>query len=75
MGQDDIYYKVSCVVEDSSYTGSVLNCVQPPQVGDEVSFDGAVFVITELAELMPPTGDFGFLHATVRFVREADEEG
>ena len=73
MGLDEVYYKVSYVVEDSTYIGSVINRPQLPRVGDEVTFDGAVFEIVELAELMPANDDFGFFHATVRFLREAEE--
>jgi hypothetical protein len=32
-----------------------------------------VFEILEVMELMPPVGNFGFLHATCKFIRDADE--
>jgi hypothetical protein len=38
-------------------------------VGDEICFDGRVYMITEVTELMPAKVDFGFLHATCRFLR------
>jgi len=66
------YYKVSYVVEDGSHTGAIVNTPQAPRVGDEVRFDGALFLITEVEELMPATDDFGFLHATCRFVRHLE---
>ena len=66
-----IYYKVSYVVEDGSHTGAIINTDEEPQIGDEVSFDGAVFVIIEITELMPAGDDFGFLHATVRYLRKS----
>jgi hypothetical protein len=37
-------------------------------------FDGRIFEILEVMELMPPVGNFGFLHATCRFVRDATRE-
>lgn len=64
------HYKVSYVVEDGSHLGAIVNTEQAPQVGDEVRFDGAIFVVTEIEELMPATDDFGFLHATCRFLRK-----
>ena len=69
---ETIYYKVSYVVEDGSHTGAIINTDTEPQVGDEVSFDGAIFEITEVTELMPPVDDFGFLHVTCRYLRDLD---
>jgi hypothetical protein len=65
-----VSYKVSLVVEKGQYRGGIVNLDKPPKVGDEVCLDGRVFKITEIAELMPARDDFGFLHATCRFVRE-----
>lgn len=67
-----IYYKVSYVVEDGSRTGSIVNRAHMPHVGDEVQFAGAVFVITEVEELIAPNDDFGFLHATCRYLRDME---
>lgn len=66
------YYKVSYVVEDGSRTGAIINTPHEPHVGDHVRFDGAVFVITEIEELMPATDDFGFLHVTCRYIRDLE---
>jgi hypothetical protein len=67
-----VYYKVSFVVEGGRFPGGIINCDQEPMVGDEVTLDDHVFTITEVMELMPPSGDFGFFHATCRYVRDAD---
>lgn len=72
MAQVD-YFKVSYVVEDGSHTGAIISTEEEPAVGDEVTFDGAVFQITEVTELMPPVDDFGFLHVTVRYLRDLDQ--
>lgn len=71
MSEEVIYYKVSYVVEGGKHAGAIINVDDEPHVGDEVTFDGYVFEIIELMELMPPTGDFGFLHATCRYLRDA----
>jgi hypothetical protein len=67
-----IYYKVSYVVLDDAHPGAIISEDKRPAVGDEVTFDNRVFEIVEVAELMPPTGNFGFLHATCRYLRDAD---
>lgn len=62
-------YKVSCVVEDGSHNGAIINMDHQPRVGEQIHLDGAVYEITDVQELIPPTDDFGFLHATCRRVR------
>ncbi|MCA9934917.1 MAG: hypothetical protein H6662_05735 [Ardenticatenaceae bacterium] len=64
------YYKVSYVVQGSGHPGAIMNVDDEPQVGDEVMFDGRIFEIVEVMELMPPVGDFAFLHATCRYIRD-----
>lgn len=71
MQQDDIFYKISYVVEGGDFPGAIVNRDRKPQVGEELIFDGHVFEILEIMELTPPVGKFGFLHATCKFVREA----
>lgn len=67
-----VYYKVSYVVEDGKHPGALINVERKPEVGDEVIFDGHLFVITDVAELMAPMGDFGFLHAACRLIGQAE---
>jgi hypothetical protein len=67
---DAVYYKVSYVVEGGRFPGTIVNTKQEPKVGDEVVFNGRLFTIVEIMELMPPAGDFGFLHATCRYLRD-----
>jgi hypothetical protein len=66
-----VYYKVSYVVEGGRFPGTIVNTKQEPRVGDEVAFNGRLFTIVEIMELMPPAGnEFGFLHATCRYIRD-----
>ncbi|MCA9977341.1 MAG: hypothetical protein R3E31_18750 [Chloroflexota bacterium] len=64
------FYKVSYVVQGGEHPGAIINVDEKPQAGDEVSFDGHVFEIIEVMQLMPPIGEMGFLHATCRYVRD-----
>ena len=59
-------YKVSYVVEDIKHPGAIMNSDRKIEVGDHVEFDGRHFVVTEVEELMPPVGGFGFLHVICR---------
>ena len=69
---EDVYYKVSYVVAGGEHPGAIINIDNRPEVGEQVMFDGRLFEILEVMELMPPVGNFGFLHATCRFVGNAD---
>lgn len=69
---EEIYYKVSYVVQGGKHPGAIMTVDQKPKVGDQVNFDGRVFEIVEVMELMPPVGNFGFLHATCRYLPEVD---
>ncbi|HID52793.1 MAG TPA: hypothetical protein EYP41_12255 [Anaerolineae bacterium] len=70
---DEIFYKVSFVVEGGEHPGAIINLDERPQVGDEVTFDGRTFAVLEVMELMPTIGNFGFLHVTCRYVRDEEE--
>ncbi|MDX1524458.1 MAG: hypothetical protein R3264_22705 [Anaerolineae bacterium] len=59
-------YKISYVVQGGKHPGGIVNTDKEPQIGDIVSFDGRTFEVTEIDELMPPAGDFGFLHVTCK---------
>ncbi|MDT8305068.1 MAG: hypothetical protein RRC07_03950 [Anaerolineae bacterium] len=63
-------YKVSYVVEDGSHNGAIIHVDHRPQIGQELRVDGAVFLVLEVEELIPPLDDFGFLHVTCRRVSD-----
>ncbi len=75
MGNGVIYYKVSFVVLGGKHPGAIINVDEEPKVGDQVTFDGHVFEVLEVMELVPPLGEFAFLHATCRYVRDLYESG
>jgi hypothetical protein len=63
-------YKVSYVVIGGEHPGAIVNEFQRPQVGGRVQIGKNAFEIVEIFEVMPPRGDFAFLHATVKPVEE-----
>ncbi len=67
----DVYYKVSYVVEGGEHPGAIINVDKKPELGEKFTFDGRIFEVLEVMELMPPVGNFGFLHATCRYIEDA----
>ncbi len=63
-------YKVSFVVVGKAHPGAILNMDTPPHVGDRVQLGDEQFEIFEVIELIPPRGDFAYLHVTCRPAQE-----
>lgn len=61
-------YKVSYVVKNSDHPGGIINLDTPPKVGDMIRFGEILLRVLEVVELMPPRGDFNYLHATCRLI-------
>ena len=59
-------YKVSYVILGRDHPGAIVNLKKRPEVGKTIKLGEETFVVTEVLELMPPRGDFHFLHATCR---------
>ena len=57
-------YKVSVVITKNDHPGAILNLQEAPEVGKTIVLGKNEFVIIEVFQLMPPRGDFHFLHAT-----------
>ncbi|MGB7340798.1 MAG: hypothetical protein WBC91_18010 [Phototrophicaceae bacterium] len=64
-------YKVSYIVNDGSLPGSIKNEQQRPSIGDIVRIGSERFTVIDVYEIMPPRGNFLYLHATVEQVVEA----
>ena len=62
-------YKVSYVVIGGEYPGAIVNELKRPQVGDRIKIGQVTFEVVEVQEVVPPRGDFAFLHATVKPVK------
>ncbi len=59
-------YKLSIVVPGRRDVGGIQNMEKEPKPGDVIKLGKEEFEIVDVAELMPPRGDFAYLHATVR---------
>lgn len=66
-------YQVSYVVIGGDHPGAIVNELKRPQVGDQVQIGKNTFQVVEVMEVMPPRGDFAFLHATVKPIESIAE--
>ncbi len=67
-------YKVSIVILGHEHGGAIVNLSEMPQVGQRMQIGETEVEIVEIMELMPPRGDFYFLHATCRPVAPANRQ-
>jgi hypothetical protein len=61
-------YKVSFVVQDGSHPGGIQNLDERPTVGDRFAVGSQTFEVLEVMELVPPHGEYAYLHATCRLI-------
>jgi carbonic anhydrase/acetyltransferase-like protein (isoleucine patch superfamily) len=66
-----VIYKVSYFVVGRPDVGAIVNLIAPPYVGDQVKLGDELFEVTEVIDLIPPRGDFAYLHVTCRPVQGA----
>lgn len=66
-------YKVSYVVIGGSHPGAILNQEAPPRLGEVMELGRQRYRIVEVTDLMPPRGDFAYLHVALRPLAEAEE--
>lgn len=59
-------YKVSYVVIGRAHPGTIVNLEHRPGAGERVTLGDEDFIVVEVIDLMPPRGDFHFIHATCR---------
>jgi hypothetical protein len=63
-----VIYKVSFVVQGGSHPGGIQNLDERPKVGDVFTLGNQAFEIVEVMELVPPRGDYAYMHATCRAI-------
>lgn len=57
-------YKVSIVVTGSDHPGAILNMSRRPKIGEKIKIGSKQFQVIEVLNLLPPRGDFQYIHAT-----------
>ena len=67
-------YKVSFVVQSDPHPGGIQNLDDRPQVGDVLTLGNRTFEIIEVMELVPPRGEYAYMHATCRPLKESGPE-
>lgn len=63
-------YKVSYVVLGGRHPGAIVNRDTPPRLGEAVVLGEDRFEVVEVTDLIPPQGDFAYLHVTLRPLKE-----
>ena len=56
-------YKVSYVVAGGYHPGAIINQSYPPQIGEKIQLGESWFEVTGVQDLLPPQGEFAYLHA------------
>ena len=59
-------YKVSLVIPGTEHSGAIVNLRTRPEIGEHLRVGELEVEVLEVLDLIPPRGDFHFLHATCR---------
>ncbi len=59
-------YKVSYVVLGGKHPGGITNTESEPKPGDQVTLDKNRYSVVEVISLVPPRGEFHYLHVTLK---------
>ena len=59
-------YKVSYVIVGIDHPGMILNQEEMPKKGETVTLGDKKFEVIEVLELVPPRGEFHYIHVTCR---------
>lgn len=59
-------FKVSYVVQGSEHPGAILSTHKQAKKGDRITLGQKDFIVLEVFPLVPPRGDFHYLHVTLK---------
>ncbi len=62
-------FKLSIVIPSGEHAGAIIDTPAMPNVGDRLALGNVTVEVVEVMELVPPRGDFRFVHVTGRIVR------
>jgi hypothetical protein len=60
--------KLSIVIPGGEHAGAIIDTAHIPVPGELLRLGRVTVEVLEVRELLPPRGDFHFLHATARVV-------
>lgn len=63
-------YKVSYVIRGSNHPGGIINLEKRPAEGEIIRIGDFQMEILEVVELMPPRGDFYYIHTTCKILEQ-----
>jgi hypothetical protein len=63
--------KLSIVIPGASHGGAILDRPNVPRVGEHLDLGDITVEVIEVTELLPPRGDFRFIHVTAHIVPPA----
>ena len=61
-------WKVSYVVRGSTLAGGIINLDHAPEPGEILKIGKDEFEVLEALELIPPRGEFHYIHATCKIL-------
>ncbi|MBN1260695.1 MAG: hypothetical protein JXB35_08445 [Anaerolineae bacterium] len=61
-------YKVSYVIVGNPHPGAIVNQEKMPKIGETVKIGGVWCIVTETKDLLPPHGDFAYIHVTCQAI-------
>ena len=67
--------KLSIVIPGAKHGGAIIDTPAIPALGDRLSLGDITVEVLEVTELLPPRGDFRFIHATCKIVAPAQRPG
>jgi len=65
-----VVYKISIVIPGAEHGGAIINTSEMPKIGDHLKVGENEVEVVEIMDLMPPRGDFHFMHATCKLVNK-----
>jgi len=67
-------YKVSYVIPGHAHPGAIVNQTYMPYVGEKVRLGDVWCEIMETKDLLPPHGEFAYIHVTCRVIPAPEPE-
>lgn len=61
-------YKVSYVITGSDHPGAIINRHDRPKMGEKILLGSKTFEVIEVLDLLPPRGEFHYVHVTCRML-------